>query len=113
MIRFRLEGLRALEITGTDVELEPLAGDLKDIAVGLGKRCAVTAEEAAGFVKTVIFYTTKGTSSLESAGDGMVECRLPPPVLRRLLAEVQAQSGMTRANEEPVVVRDDELEIRV
>ena len=113
MIRFRRDGLRALEITGTGAELGLLAEDLKDIADGLGEWCAVTGEESTGFLKTIIFRTTKRAASLEPAGDAMVECRLPPPVLQRLLAEVQVQSGMTRANEEPVVVRGDELEIRV
>jgi len=113
VIRFRRDGLRALEVTGTGAELGLLAEDLKDIADGLGEWCAVTGEESTGFLKTIIFRTTKRAASLEPAGDAMVECRLTPPVLQRLLAEIYLQSDTTRAGGEAVVVRGDELEIRV
>lgn len=119
MIRFRRDGLRALEISGTDVELGLLAEDLKDIIEGLGEWVAVTGDvargrlESTGLVGTVIFRTIEGAGSLVPAADLMVECRLSPPVLQRLLDEVRMLSGAMGTNEGPVSLRDHELEIRV
>ena len=116
MITFRVEDLRALEISGTDVELGLLAEDLTDIADGRGAWVAVTGDvapeyhQATGFVNTVIFRTTEGPASLVVAANAMVECCLPLQLLQRVLGAVQRTGG---AIEAPACIQDPGLEIRV
>lgn len=119
MIRFRLKGLRTLEIAGTDAELELLAQDLKDILDGLGEWVSVTGdaacrgEERARSLEAVIFCTTKEAGALVPASAATIECRLPVPLLQRLLHEVQVRSDAPGAYGEPSYVLDHEVEIQV
>lgn len=113
MIKFRVNDLRAIEILGTNLELELLAEDLTDIVEGSGAWVAVTgdvADQSTGDVNSVIFRTTEGPGSLVVAADAMVECRLPPHLLQSLLNAVQDAAGGTN----PLVcIQEPDLEMRV
>ena len=116
MIKFRVNDLRAIEILGTNLELEFLAEDLTDIVEGSGAWVAVTGDvadgrqQSTGEVNTVIFRTTEGPCSLVVGADGMVECRVPPHLLQRLLDAVQHAADGTK----PLVcIQERDLEMRV
>jgi hypothetical protein len=116
VIKFRVQDLQTIEISGTDVELGLLAEDLTDISDGRGAWVAVTGDVAPGdhhatrFANTVIFRTTEGPASLVVAADAMIECRLPLQLLQRVLDAVQGTGG---AIEAPAYIQDPDLEIRV
>jgi hypothetical protein len=120
MIGFRTRGRRAIEISGTDLELEVLADNLTDLAEGPGEWVAVSGDQmrwpddARSVLNTVIFRRSTGRGSLEAAGDAMVELCMPLPLLQRLRDMIREVSdGVASPNKGAMDLHDDALEIQV